>query len=197
MLSVFVMAVAAATIGAAQAGKGARRTITAATCAADLGAGAASKRRFCDVIVTSKAAESVAMTIPARTGAATLQFDLHNRFDVPAGAVDPVQAYVRQTAVVSVIRSTGELIERAAVRREYRTVTDLFDRIMAGRSAAVRAVAPGQPEPVRITIPAGVTGIGIVGSLLEVANFEQRNSFDTPGRAIALVSAMRIEYTPR
>lgn len=193
-----VMALASVTLAGAQAGKArARRTVTAATCAAELGVGAASKRRFCDVIVTSKAAESVAMTIPARTGTATLQFDLHNRFDVPAGAVDPQQAFVRQTAVVSVIRSTGELIERAAVRREYRTVTDLFDRIMAGRSAAVRAVGPGQPEPVRVTIPAGVTGIGVVGSLLEVATLDQRNSFDTPGRAIAIVSALRIEYTPR
>mgnify|MGYP001370439253 CR=1 FL=1 len=39
------------------------------------------------VIVASVAADSVSVAIPPHTGAATLSFDLHNRFTVPAGQV--------------------------------------------------------------------------------------------------------------
>ena len=192
-------AIALSTIGvAAQAGrKPAKRTTQAAVCASNLGVGVKTKRQFCDVLITSSAAESVSMTIPARTGAATLMFDLHNRFPVPAANVDPVQAFASHVAVVAIIKSTGELIERSAVSREYRTVTDLFDRISSpAPGSAPRNIAPGQPQPVRVTIPAGITGIGIVGTRLEEWRAAGRGTYDNP-RPIAIVSNWRIEYTPR
>jgi hypothetical protein len=181
-----------------QAGrKPAKRTTQAALCASNLGTGVKTNRQFCDVIIASSAAESVSMTIPARTGAATLMFDLHNRFPVPAANIDPVQAFTSHVAVVAVIKSTGELIERTAVSREYRTIADLFDRITGpARGSAPKNIAPGQPQPVRVTIPAGVTGIGIVGTRIEEWRAAGRFTYDN-SRPIAIVSNWRIEYTPR
>ncbi len=173
----------------------ARRNSTAFTCAADLGTGVASRRRFCDVIVASVAADSVTVTIPPHTGAATLSFDLHNRFSVPAGQVDAAQAFAHHVAVVAVIRQTGDVIDRAAVARDYRSPSDLFDRISgSARGAAPKAVAPGAPQAVRVTIPAGVGAIGIVGTRLEEWRPAGRGAFDSPGRAIAIVSNVRVEY---
>ena len=194
-----VAAIALSTLGfTGQTGrKPANRTTQAAVCASSLGTGVKTNRQFCDVIIASSAAESVSMTIPARTGAATLMFDLHNRFPVPAPNVDPVQAFASHVAVVAIIKSTGELIERSAVSREYRTVADLFDRISSPTpGSAPRNIAPGQPQPVRVTIPAGITGIGIVGTRLEEWRAAGRGTYDNP-RPIAIVSNWRIEYTPR
>ena len=194
-----VAAIALFTFGfAGQAGrKPVKRTTQTAVCASNLGAGVKTNRQFCDVIIASSAGESFSMTIPARTGAATLMFDLHNRFAVPAANIDPVQAFTSHVAVVAVIKSTGEFIERTAVSREYRTVADLFDRIGGPvRGSAPKNIAPGQPQPVRVTIPAGITGIGIVGTRIEEWRAAGRFTYDNP-RPIAIVSNWRIEYTPR
>ena len=190
--------VALADVAGQRSGRGGRKLTTAATCAADLGQGVKSSRKFCDVIIATNAAESVAMAIPPHTGAATLMFDLHNRFTVQAGVVDPEQAFVRYAALVAIVRNTGQPIERAAVAREYRSVQDLFDRIGGGpRPSGFKAVAPGQPEPIRVTIPAGVPSVGIVGVRLEATTRAGSATHDPPGRAIAIVSNLRIEYTPR
>ena len=176
----------------------ASRTSTAFVCAADLGNGVASRRRFCEVTVATVPTGSVSVTIPAHTGPATLMFDLHNRFMVPATPLDPGLAFVRQVAVAAVIKQTGDVIERAAVERDYRTPADLFDRIAgSARGAAPKAVAPGQPMPFRITIPAGVGIVGIVGARLEEWRPSGRAAFDSPGRPIAIVSNVRVDYTPR
>jgi hypothetical protein len=174
------------------------RTVSAATCAMDQGVGLKSRRRFCDVVIASAARESVMMTIPAHTGPATLMFDLHNRFPVPPPNVDAAQVFTRQTALVAVIQPTGEVIDRAAVSREYRSPADLFDRIAgAGRGAPPKVFAPGHAQPVRITIPAGVAAVGIVGMRLEEWRATGRGSSDAPNRPIAFVSNLRIEYRPR
>jgi hypothetical protein len=176
----------------------ARRTTTTAVCAADLGTGVKTSRRFCDIIIASTPSASVSMTIPARTGAATLLFDLHNRFMVPAPVTPPALAFMSHVALVSVIRQTGEVIDRAAVSREFRTAADLFDRISGGTpGGAPKAIAPGQPQAIRVTIPSGVNTIGIVGARLEEWRASGRGAFDTPDRPIAIVSNLRIEYTPR
>ena len=196
-----------AVLAAASAGAGAqsktakppaKRTSTTFTCAAELGTGAASKRRFCDVIVASVAADSVSVTIPAHTGPATLLFDLHNRFTVPAAQADVALVFTRHTAVVAVIRQAGDLIERVAVTRDYRTSTDLFDRIGgAARGGPPKTIAPGAPQAMRVTIPSGVGAIGIVGARLEEWRAAGRGAFDSPGLPIAVVSNVRVEYTPR
>jgi len=200
LLCVFLIG-AAASVAAAQARATkppAKKTSTQMTCAEDLGLGVSSRRHFCDVIVASVAADSVSVPIPPHTGTATLMFDLHNRFTVPGGQVEPAQSFTRQTAVVAVIRQTGDVIDRAAVSRVYRTPADLFDRIAgSGRASAPKADAPGAPQPVKVTVPAGVGTIGIVGTRLEEWRAAGRGAYDEPGRAIAIVSNVRVEYTPR
>jgi hypothetical protein len=175
-----------------------RRTSSAVKCAADLGAGLKTKRQFCDVVIASSGDASVAMAIPPHTGTATLTFDLHNRFLVPVVTLDPSLAFSRHLAVIAVVRSTGEPIEQAAVMREFRANDDLFDTIGGGgRPGGIKAVAPSEPEAVRITIPAGVTGIGIVGVRLDITTRAGKEAFDAPGRAIAIISNPRISYTAR
>lgn len=172
------------------------------TCAAVLGSGVKTKRRFCDVVITTSATESVTMKIPAHTGAATLQFDLHNRFDISTSVLSP-RLFSRQIATVAVVRSTGALIEREAVLGELRVAADAFDRIEPGiveggaGPGGVRAMAPGQPQPIRVPIPAGVTSIGIVGVKLSATGKTGATEvFETQGRPIAVVSNVRVEYTP-
>jgi hypothetical protein len=188
----------AASLAFAAPQRGARRTSTEVKCAADLGAGIKTKRQFCDVVIATSGDRSVWMPIPNHTGPATLLFDLHNRFLVPIVTLDPSLAFTRHLAVVGVLRSTGETIEQAAVMREFRSNEDLFDTIGGGgRPGGIKAVAPSEPEAVRITIPAGVTAIAIVGVRLDVTTRTGKEPFDSPGRAIAMVSNLRIQYSAR
>jgi hypothetical protein len=48
-----------------------------------------------------------------------------------------------------------------------------------------------------VTIPAGVTAIGVVGTRLAVLTRVNQEVFDTPGRPVAVVSNLRLEYRPR
>jgi hypothetical protein len=164
-------------------------------CAAPVGVGLESKRTFCDVLIGRGGADSVAVAIPPHTGTATLSFDLHNRFSIPGPSSPAVLAFARHEAIVAVTTPAGDVIGRAAVVREFRTADDLFDRVGGGgRPDGVRAVAPGPTEPVRFTIPAGVDEVGIVGSRLTVVNASGRQTFDTPGRPVAMVSNVRVQY---
>jgi hypothetical protein len=195
----FIAAILVATsVAFAAPQRGARRTSNEVKCAADLGTGLKTRRQFCDVVIATSGDASVWMPIPNHTGTATLLFDLHNRFLVPIVTLDPSLAFTRHLAVVAVLRATGETIEQAAVMREFRSNEDLFDTIGGGgRPGGIKAVAPSEPEAVRITIPAGVTAIGIVGVRLDVTTRAGKEPFDSPGRAIAMVSNLRIQYTAR
>jgi hypothetical protein len=187
----------------------AKKAVTDATCAAELGVGTKTKRRFCDVVITRTAAESVTMKIPAHAGGAVLQFDLHNRFDVSTRVLSPI-LFARHVATIAVVRATGAVIERASVLGEFRVAADAFDRVeggsvgtgaaaggAAGAPGSVIAVAPGQPLPIRVAIPAGLTSVGIVGiQLAATGKTGAKEVFETPGRPIAVVSNLRIEYTP-
>ena len=167
----------------------AKRVSQTFTCSAELGSGVASKRRFCDVVIASAAARSVTIPIPARTGTATLMFDLHNRFTV-SNQTDVAQAFARHVAVASVIRSSGDLIDQFAVSRDYRTPADLFDRIGgAARGAPPIAVAPGEPVPVKVTIPAGLTSIGIFSLAPQVMIYLLERGFEGAYAAQALAVA--------
>jgi hypothetical protein len=174
------------------------RVVTDAACAAPLGPGIKTKRAFCDVLIAAAPGDSVSVTIPPHAGSPTLRFDLHNRFTVPAIVVPGALTFARHEAVVSIIRSTGAVISRAAVVREFRAIEDLYDQIGGGANpGGVKAVAPGQGEPVRVTIPTGLTVVGIVGARLSVLMRTNQEVFDTPGRPVAIISNVRLEYRPR
>jgi hypothetical protein len=174
------------------------RLTTEHVCAASLGAGVKSRRTFCDVITGVAHADSVSVAVPARTGAATLFFDLHNRFALPAVTRFPGASYTRHDAIVRVVGGDGDIIGRAAVVREFRTTADLFDQLAGGgRPGGVKGIAPGPPEAVRFVIPAGVTEVGIVGQSLRVRTATgSDDTYDAPGRPVAIVSNVRLEYRP-
>ena len=183
-------------IVAANGATQARRTSTEYVCAADLGAGVGNPtRRFCDVVITTAADGSVTVPIPPHTGTATLVFDLHNRFTVAEAPTAPGQAFARHTAIVALLGPGGRVLDRAGVRREFRTVEDLFDRITGGTAAGgVKLVAPGQPQAVRAVIPTGIASVAIVGERVEILNSAGAVVYDSPERPVALVSNVRVDY---
>lgn len=174
----------------------ATKTSTAATCASEVGNGVSTKRRFCDVLIAQKGADSVQIPVPAHRGTTTLKFDLHNRFTVPASNQTPVQAFARHVAVIAVVSQTGEVIDRATATAEFRKPADLFDLIAGASPAGVKAIGPGHAESYTITVPANVTAIGLIGLWLDSTTSRGRELFDTPGRPVALVSGIKVEYTP-
>lgn len=177
---------------------GTRRISTAVECAGDLGMGAKSRRRFCDVLIADTGGGSIRMVIPPHVGVSTLRFDLHNRFLPPADGRTPAESFSRHTALVAIASGTGEPIGRAAVTREFRTVDDLFDRITSGgQPGGLKAVAPGPVEAVVVAVPEGVSSVAIIGISLEVFTQNGRTAHDAPGRPVAIASNFRIEYTPQ
>lgn len=176
---------------------GSVKVSTAAECAADLGVGVKSRRAFCDVVVAARPAESIAVPVPAHVGTATLRFDLHNRFAIPVLAVPGPLAFARHEALIAVVRADGTLLGKAAAVREFRTVSNLFDQIGGGaRPGGVKAIGPGPAESVEFIIPAGVETVGIVGLRLKVLTKAGTDVFDSPGRPVAIVSNIRLEYRP-
>jgi hypothetical protein len=171
---------------------------TAFSCASDLGVGIRSKRKFCDITISTAPKDGVTMTIPPHTGPTTLRFDLHNRYTLGAADATPAQMYAKHTAAVAVLDQTGAVVGRAAVSRELRTEVDLFDRIAggAGPGGAI-AVAPGRPEPVVLELPEAVTVIAVVGLSLDATSLAEQGTFTTPGRPVAAGSNFRIEYTKK
>lgn len=168
-----------------------------AQCAAPLGEGLKSKRDFCDILITQTPADSVIVTIPARNGTATLLFDLHARFTVTSANTPQYLAFAQHLALVTVIRPTGAVIGRAVVNQTYRSPQDLFDQLGGGGGpGGAKGVAPGKAESVSITIPANVNTVGIVGQKLTVTNRLGDQTSDAPGVPIAIVSNIRLTYTP-
>jgi len=200
LVAVMLVATAPSGLAAAQkktvkapAAKAATKTSLDVTCPSDLGQGIKSKRTFCDVTVGTDPAAGIVMRVPPHSGPTTLYFDLHNRFAV-SGSVLP---FARASALVAVVNgNNGGLIERAAVLGELRTELDLFDRLAGSGPGSSRTVAPGRAQAVKVTVPAAVTSISIVGVRLEVTNKDGRAEYATAGRPVAIGSNFRIEYTP-
>lgn len=169
---------------------------TAFSCAADLGVGIKSKRKFCDIVISTAPKDGVTMAIPPHAGPTTLRFDLHNRYTLGAVNATPAQMFAKHTAAVAVLDQNGAVVGRAAVSRELRTEVDLFDRIAGGVGpGGAIAVAPGRPEPVVLELPEEVTHVSIVGLSLDASSLAEQGTFTTPGRPVAAGSNFRIEYT--
>jgi hypothetical protein len=165
-------------------------------CPESLGKGMKTGASYCFVLAGSDPAQGVIVTIPSHAGPATLMFDLHNRHTYSEEDVRAGRAFSRYTAGIGVLTMTGELLSRAAVRSEFRTVGDLHERISGGAGpGGAKAVAPIGSEQVFITIPAGVDQVSLLGELLEAVTSAGRETA-TPGRTVAVVSNLRVEYRP-
>ena len=165
-------------------------------CRESLGAGVRTKASYCFVLAGRDPAEGVVITIPSHSGPATLLFDLHNRHTYSEEDVKAGRGYASYTAVIGVLTMKGELLGRGAVTSEFRTVTDLHERIGGGAGpGGVKAVAPIGAETVMTTIPAGVTQVSLLGEILDSLTAIGRESA-SPGRPVAIVSNVRVEYRP-
>lgn len=174
------------------------KTEPAATaCPSPLGSGVATKRVFCDVPIGRTPADGIAITIPPHKGPAVLTFDLHNRQTYSDDLVRARKAYVRLTATIGVMTMDNTLITRAVVQNEFRTAADLFDRIAGGAGpGGLKAVAPTGSEPIRVELPAEVTEVCVLGEKLSARRVDADEMFTGPGRPIALISNVMVEYQP-
>lgn len=166
------------------------------TCPNELGVGVKTHLKFCDVMTGRDPAAGVRIKLPPHKGPVTLTFDLHNRHTYSEEDVRAKRAYARYTATVGVLTMDNTLISRAVVQSEFRTAADLIDRVGGGAGGAVKAVAPTGTESVAITIPEAEDEVCILGEKLSVERRDGQATYSQPGRPVADVSNVLIEYRP-
>jgi hypothetical protein len=166
-------------------------------CPTPLGEGVTTKLAFCDVMSGRNPAEGILVKLPPHRGPVTLTFDLHNRHTYSEEQVKANRAYSRYTATVGVLTMDNTLVSRAVVENEFRKVTDLVDRVTGGAGpGGVKAVAPTGTESISITIPEEEEQVSILGEKLTVERLDGTATYSSPGRPIAIISNVKIEYRP-
>jgi hypothetical protein len=166
------------------------------TCPTPLGTGVASKLVFCDVLSGRNPADGVLIQLPPHRGPVTLTFDLHNRHTYSDEQVKANRAFARYTATIGVLTMDNTLVKRAAVQNEFRTVADLVDRIGGGAGpGGLKAVAPTGTEHITVAIPQEEGQVSLLGEKLTVERADAPPAtYTSPGRPIAIVSNVMIEY---
>lgn len=173
-------------------------TIAAADlkCREVLGTGVRTGASYCFVLAGREPAEGVLVNIPAHTGPATLLFDLHNRHTFSEEDIRAGRGFAKYTAVVAALSMKGDLLGRGAVQTEFRSAQDLHERISGGAGpGGAKAVAPLGREQVSIPVPAGADVVSLLGEVLDATTAAGRETA-TPGRTVAIVSNVRIEFRP-
>jgi hypothetical protein len=166
-------------------------------CPAELGVGIETKRTYCDVLTGGLPADGIVIDLPPHSGDVTLTFDLHNRHTYSEELVKSKRGFRRYTATIGVLTADNTLLSRAIIQSEFRTADDLVERIGGGAGpGGVKAVAPTGTEPISVTIPAEEESVSILGEKLSVLRIEGNESFMAPGRPIAIVSNVQIQYRP-
>ena len=183
----------------------ARKTPAAATkkiapeisCPAPLGVGVKTKLSFCEVMAGRDPAAGVIIQIPPHKGPATLTFDLHNLHTYSDEQVKARRAYARYTATIGILTVDNTLISRAVVQNEFRAAADLVDRVGGGAGpGGVKAVAPTGSETITVTIPETEQSVSLLGEKLAVERIDGAATYSQPGRPIAVVSNVMLEYRP-
>lgn len=173
------------------------RTEPDIACPAPLGAGVRTKLAFCEVLAGRDPAGGLLIRIPSHKGPATLTFDLHNLHLYSEELVKARRAYARYTATIGVLTMDNTLLSRALVQNEFRTAADLVDRVSGGAGpGGVKAVAPTGVESIAIAIPEGEDRVSLLGEKLMVETREGTATYSQPGRPIAVVSNVLLEYRP-
>ena len=166
-------------------------------CSELLGTGVKTMATYCFVLAGRDPAEGVIVTVPPHVGDATLTFDLHNRHTYSEEEMRAGRNYAKYTAVIGVLTMTGELLERGAVQTEFRSARDLYERISGGAGpGGVKAVAPLGNEQVVVQLPQTIDQVSLLGELLEGMSAAGRE-VAAPGRPVALVSNINVQYRPR
>jgi hypothetical protein len=167
------------------------------TCPTPLGVGMKTRIAFCEVMAGRDPATGVLIQIPSHKGPATLTFDLHNLHLYSEELVRAHRAYARYTATIGVLTMDNTLISRAVVQSEFRAAGDLVDRVGGGAGpGGVKAVAPTGTEAITMAIPEGEDSVSLLGEKLAVERLEGAATYSQPGRPIAVVSNVMLEYRP-
>jgi hypothetical protein len=165
-------------------------------CPTPLGPGVRTKIAFCDVLTGRDPAAGVLIKLPPHRGPVTLTFNLHNRHLYSEEQAKSGRAYARYTATVGVLTMDNTLISRAVVQSEFRAIKDLIDRVGGGAGGGVKAVAPIGEEAISIAIPEQEESVSILGEKLTVERLDGAATYTQPGRPIADISNVMIEYRP-
>jgi hypothetical protein len=167
------------------------------TCPAPLGVGVKTKLSFCEVMAGRDPAGGLIIQIPPHKGAATLTFDLHNLHTYSEEQVKAHRAFTRYTATIGVLTMDNTLLSRGIVQNEFRAAADLIDRVSGGAGpGGVKAVAPTGSEPIVVAIPEAELSVSLLGEKLAVERIDGASTYTQPGRPIAVVSNVLLEYRP-
>jgi hypothetical protein len=200
------------------------REVPLMQCPSVLGNGIRTQRLFCDILTGTEPQEGLRVSIPAHEGTATLLFTLHNRQatideapkdasakdakDAAANAAGNAAAaagngaaaaktFARYTAMLRVVMPNGTLVRQTVVQSEFRGPTDLVERIAGGAGrGGVKTVAPTGSESIALPLPAGVTEVSLLGEKLTIERLDGTEVVTAPGRPIAVVSQVQVEYRP-
>jgi hypothetical protein len=166
-------------------------------CPSLLGEGVTTKRSFCDVLIGRDPAAGIIIKLPPHTGDVILTFDLHNRHTYSEELIKAKRAYRHYTTTIGVLTADNTLLTRAVVQNEFRNSADLVDRVSGGAGpGGVKAVAPTGSESMSVTIPAAEQTVSILGEKLLVVGPEIADNFLAPGRPIAIISNVQVQYRP-
>ena len=165
------------------------------TCPTPLGTGVNTRVEYCDVMIGRDVTAGMIIRFPEHKGPVTLSFDLHNRHTFSEEQVKANRAYSRYTASIGVLTMDNTLIQRAVVESEFRKVTDFLDRIGGGAGpAGIKAVGPVGTEAISMLIPEEENEVSILGEKLTVERLDGTATYSSPGRPIAVISNVMIEY---
>jgi hypothetical protein len=167
-------------------------------CPSELGIGVKTKRPFCDVLTGRDPKDGILVRVPPHRGPVTLSFELHNRHMYSEELIKAKLAYRQYTATIGVLSMDNTLVSRGVVQSEFRAEGDLYDRIEGGAApGGVKAVAPTGSEMISIVLPEDVgEDVSILGESLKVRRPDGDDNFIAPGRPIATISNVMLEYRP-
>jgi hypothetical protein len=142
--------------------------------------------------------EGILVKLPPHRGPVTLRFNLHNRHTYSEDEVRMKRAFASYIAGIGVLTLDNTLLTRAAVASEFRRAEDLVERITGGAGpGGVKAVAPVGVEAIVLQLAAELTEVSILGEKLTVVRADgQPANYAAPGRPIAIISDVTVEYTP-
>ena len=168
------------------------------TCPSPLGTGVKTKREYCDVLTGRDPKQGIIIKLPPHRGPVTLRFNLHNRHTYSEEEVRMKRAFASYLAGIGVLTLDNTLLTRAAVATEFRKPEDLIERISGGAGpGGVKAVAPIGSEAITLQLDAELTDVTILGEKLTVIRADsQPANYASPGRPIAIISDVTVEYTP-
>ena len=99
--------------------------------------------------------------------------------------------------MLRVVMPNGTLLRQTVVQSEFRGPTDLVERIAGGAGrGGVKTVAPTGSESIALPLPAGVTEVSLLGEKLTIERLDGTEVVTAPGRPIAVVSQVQVEYRP-